>query len=40
VNYLEANQPASRYFGTNLSRLVATRQKHDPDRIMFSGLDF
>jgi FAD/FMN-containing dehydrogenase len=40
VNYLEANQPASRYFGTNLSRLAATRQKYDPGRIMFSGLNF
>ena len=40
VNYLEANQPASRYFGANLSRLTATRQKYDPGRIMFSGLIF
>lgn len=40
VNYLEANQPASRYFGANLSRLAATRQKYDPGRIMFSGLNF
>jgi FAD/FMN-containing dehydrogenase len=40
VNYLEANQPASRYFGANLSRLTATRQKYDPGRIMFSGLNF
>ncbi|MGB8391911.1 FAD-binding protein [Mycobacterium sp.] len=40
VNYLEANQPASRYFGANLSRLTAIRQKYDPGRIMFSGLNF
>jgi FAD/FMN-containing dehydrogenase len=39
VNYLEANQPASRYFGANLSRLSAIRQKYDPGRIMFSGLN-
>ena len=38
VNYLEANQPASRYFGPNLSRLDAVRQKYDPGRVMFSGL--
>jgi FAD/FMN-containing dehydrogenase len=40
VNYLEANQPASRYFGANLSQLTATRQKYDPGRIMFSSLNF
>jgi FAD/FMN-containing dehydrogenase len=40
VNYLEANQPASRYFGPNLSRLSATQHKYDPARIMFSGLTF
>jgi FAD/FMN-containing dehydrogenase len=40
VNYLEANQPASRYFGANLTRLTAVRQKYDPSRIMFSGLNF
>ena len=40
VNYLEANQPASRYFGANLSGLTAVRQKYDPGRIMFSGLNF
>jgi len=39
VNYLEANQPASRYFGPNLSRLSAVRQKYDPGRIMFSSLN-
>jgi FAD/FMN-containing dehydrogenase len=40
VNYIEANQPASRYFGPNLSKLSAVRQKYDPGRIMFSGLNF
>ena len=40
VNYIEANQPASRYFGPNLSRLTAVRQKYDPGRVMFSGLNF
>jgi FAD/FMN-containing dehydrogenase len=40
VNYIEANQPASRYFGPNLSRLGAVRQKYDPGRVMFSGLNF
>jgi FAD/FMN-containing dehydrogenase len=40
VNYLEVNQPPSRYFGPNLSRLSVVRQKYDPGRIMFSGLSF
>jgi FAD/FMN-containing dehydrogenase len=40
VNYLEASQPASRYFGPNLSRLSSVRQKYDPGRVMFSGLNF
>ncbi|MBS4730181.1 FAD-binding oxidoreductase [Mycobacterium sp. SM1] len=40
VNYLEASQPASRYFSANLSRLIAVRQKYDPQRTMFSGLSF
>jgi FAD/FMN-containing dehydrogenase len=40
VNYLEANQPASRYFGANLSRLAAVRQKYDPGRTMFSSLGY
>ena len=38
VNYLEAGQPASRYFGPNLSRLDAVRQRYDPGRVMFSGM--
>ena len=40
VNYIEANQPASRYFSSNLARLTAVRQKYDPSRIMFSGVNF
>lgn len=40
VNYLEANAAASQYFGANLSRLTTVRRKYDPDRIMYSGLDF
>ncbi|HEX5253172.1 MAG TPA: FAD-binding oxidoreductase [Mycobacterium sp.] len=40
VNYLEANQSPSRYFGPNLSRLSAVRQKYDPGRVMFSGLNY
>lgn len=40
VNYLEANGAPARYFGSNLSRLTTVRQKYDPNRIMFSGLDF
>ncbi len=38
ANYLEANQPVSRYFGPNLAQLSAVRQKYDPGRVMFSGL--
>lgn len=40
VNYLEANQPPSRYFASNLAQLSAVRQKYDPGRVMFSGLNF
>ena len=40
VNYLEANSSASRYFGSNLSQLTTVRQKYDPNRVMFSGLNF
>ena len=40
VNYVEAGQPAARYFGPNLSKLSAVRQKYDPGRVMFSGLAF
>jgi FAD/FMN-containing dehydrogenase len=40
VNYLEAGQPPSRYFGPNLTKLSAVRQKYDPNRVMFSGLNY
>lgn len=40
VNYLEANTAPARYFGENLSRLTTVRQKYDPNRIVFSGLNF
>jgi hypothetical protein len=40
VNYVEANQPPARYFGPNLAKLSAVRQKYDPGRVMFSGLNF
>ncbi len=40
VNYLEANTPAARYYGSNLSQLSAVRQKYDPNRVMLSGLTF
>ncbi|HLR99445.1 MAG TPA: FAD-binding oxidoreductase [Mycolicibacillus parakoreensis] len=40
VNYVEANQPPARYFGANLARLSAVRQKYDPGRVMFSGMGF
>jgi FAD/FMN-containing dehydrogenase len=40
VNYLEASAAPARYFGSNLSRLTTVRQKFDPNRIMFSGLNF
>lgn len=39
VNYLEAGQPPARYFGSNLSKLSAVRQKYDPNRVMFSGMN-
>ena len=38
VNYLEPDTPASRYFGDNLARLAAVRQKYDPDGLMYSGM--
>jgi FAD/FMN-containing dehydrogenase len=39
VNYIEAGQSPARYFGPNLSNLSAVRQKYDPGRVMFSGLN-
>ena len=38
VNYVEPDTPASRYFGDNLARLAAVRQKYDPDGLMYSGM--
>lgn len=40
VNYVEAGQPPARYFGQNLAKLSAVRQKYDPGRVMFSGLNY
>ena len=40
VNYVEANQPPARYFGPNLPKLSAVRQKYDPGRVVFSGLNY
>jgi FAD/FMN-containing dehydrogenase len=39
VNYVEANQSPGRYFGPNLAKLTAVRQRYDPNRVMFSGLN-
>jgi FAD/FMN-containing dehydrogenase len=38
VNYAEPDTPPSRYFGANLKRLVAVRQKYDPSGLMYSGV--
>ena len=38
VNYAEPDTPPSRYFGANLERLVAVRQKYDPSGLMYSGM--
>jgi FAD/FMN-containing dehydrogenase len=40
VNYVEAGQSPARYFGQNLAKLSAVRQKYDPGRVMFSGLNY
>jgi hypothetical protein len=40
VNYLEPDTSAARYFGGNLTRLAAVRQKYDPDQAMYSGLSY
>ena len=40
VNYVEAGQQPARYFGQNLAKLSAVRQKYDPTRVMFSGLNY
>jgi hypothetical protein len=39
VNYVEPNTTAARYFGDNVERLSQVRQRYDPARVMFSGLD-
>ena len=36
VNYLEADTPAGRYFGDNLTRLQAVRAKYDTNAVMVS----
>ncbi len=38
VNYVEPDTVASRYFGGNLVRLTAIRQKYDPEGLMYSGM--
>jgi FAD/FMN-containing dehydrogenase len=38
VNYAEPDTPGSQYFGANLERLVAVRQKCDPAGLMYSGV--
>jgi FAD/FMN-containing dehydrogenase len=40
VNYLEPDIPASRYFGANLARLQAIRQKYDPNKVMHAGVSY
>jgi FAD/FMN-containing dehydrogenase len=40
VNYVEPDTPATRYFGGNLERLAAVRQRYDPDGLMYSGMSY
>ncbi|ARG55893.1 FAD-binding protein [Mycobacterium kansasii] len=40
VNYLEPNTAPARYFGPNLARLTAIRQRYDPGQLMYSGIVF
>jgi FAD/FMN-containing dehydrogenase len=40
VNYVERDTPAARYFGGNLVRLNAIRQRYDPDGLMYSGMSY
>jgi hypothetical protein len=40
VNYVEPDTAAARYFGGNLKRLTAVRQRYDPDALMYSGIGF
>jgi FAD/FMN-containing dehydrogenase len=37
VNYVEPGMPAARYFGDNLQRLTAVRQRYDPGAAMYSS---
>jgi hypothetical protein len=37
VNYVEPGMPAARYFGDNLQRLTALRQRYDPGAAMYSS---
>lgn len=37
VNFVEPDTPAARYFGGNLVRLTAVREKYDPDELMYAG---
>ena len=39
VNYVEPGMPDARYFGDNLQRLKAIRQRCDPAAVMYSSLD-
>jgi hypothetical protein len=38
VNYAEPDTPGSQYFGANLERLVAIRQKYDAAGLLYSGV--
>jgi FAD/FMN-containing dehydrogenase len=40
VNYVEPDTAASRYFGGNLVRINAIRQRYDPDGLMYSGINY
>jgi FAD/FMN-containing dehydrogenase len=40
INYVESGVPAGRYFGGNLERLTAIRQRYDPDALMYSSVSY
>jgi FAD/FMN-containing dehydrogenase len=40
VGYVEPDTQAARYFGANLERLTAIRQRYDPQGLMYSGLSY
>ena len=40
VNYVEPGTSAARYFGGNLGRLNAIRQKYDPSQLMHSAITY